>query len=646
MEHRQFSSAGRVARTLACLVSALSLAGAPGLLRAAPTAPPPADGVAARAIGAAAAAPAADPAAPSRAEDPSRSAADVAAARRVFEANLDAIRHRDRAAYLDCYLRSPTLARGGPDGFTLSYDSLAAARDSGWPDHFEGLDLRLTPVEPGVVYGTYRYRVRYGAIEQSGVSERVFVETSEGWKIAVSTAYPSSGGSPPPPRAIVGATLVDGRGGTPVRDAVVLMRGGKIVAAGPRARVPVPPGVDTLDARGCWLLPGLVDSHVHYSQTGWADGRPDALDLRPIHPYEDTEALLREHPERFHRAYLACGVTAVFDVGGYPWTLAMARAAETGLDAPHVAAAGPLLSTLDHWLNLPAERQFIYLRDTTAAIQGVRYLQSIGAAAVKVWFIVRPGSDFDAMERAVDVAGREAHRAGLRLIVHATGLREAKAALRAGADLLVHSVDDHPVDAEFLAMAKRNHTIYCPTLTVRRGYVRMADAVTRDVAPAVDDPTGAVDSLTRAHVLDTAAEARRAGATARTYRATAIDSANATMAANLRAVVRAGIPVAMGTDAGNPLTLHGPAVYAEMEAMQRDGMTPMQVIVAATGNAARAMGRGADFGTVEPGKDADLTIVGADPTRDVANLRALRWVVRGGVVRSSAELRAAITAAH
>jgi imidazolonepropionase-like amidohydrolase len=98
----------------------------------------------------------------------------------------------------------------------------------------------------------------------------------------------------------------------------------------------------------------------------------------------------------------------------------------------------------------------------------------------------------------------------------------------------------------------------------------------------------------------------------------------------------------MGTDAGNPLTLHGPAIYAEMEAMQHAGMTPMEVVVAATRTAARAMGRAADLGTVEPGKAADLVIVAADPTRDVAHLRRLRWVVRGGVARSSEELRAAV----
>jgi imidazolonepropionase-like amidohydrolase len=424
------------------------------------------------------------------------------------------------------------------------------------------------------------------------------------------------------------------------------MRDGRIEAAGPRARVRVPDGVDTLDARGCWVLPGLIDSHVHYSQTGWADGRPDALDLRAIHPYDATERRLREHPERFHRAWLASGVTAVFDVGGYPWTIAMAREAESNLEAPHVAAAGPLISTLDHWLNLPAERQFIFLKDSTTAVEGVHYLKSIGAAAVKVWFIVTPTRDFDEMAHLVQITGEAARHAGLRLIVHATGLREAKAALRAGASLLVHSVDDHPIDAEFVALAKQAKTMYCPTLTVRDGYVRMAEAVLDDRAPAIDDPNGAVDSLTRAHLVATASDARRAGVTMRRYRATRIDSLHAMMAANLRAVKSAGIPIAMGTDAGNPLTLHGPAVYAEMETMQRDGMTPMEVIVAATRNAARAMGRGDDLGTIEKGKLADVILVGADPTRDVAALRRLRWVVRGGVARSSEELRAAVERAR
>ena len=443
--------------------------------------------------------------------------------------------------------------------------------------------------------------------------------------------------------AIVGATVIhpEREGAAAVeRGATILVRGNRIVAVG--SGVPVPAAASVLEARGKWVIPGLVDAHVHYSQTGWADGRPDALDLRAEHPYEATEARLRAHPERFHRAWLASGVTAVFDVGGYPWTLRMRDDAKRSTEAPHVSAAGPLLSTVDHWLNLPAERQFMVLSDSAAAEQGVRYLEAIGADAVKVWFIVRPGSDFAAMERAVLAAGAAAERAGLPLIVHATGLREAKAALRAGARLLVHSVDDRPVDDEFLDLCRRNGTVYCPTLTVRQGYVELARATVGSAGPAIDDPNGAVDSLTLAHIASTPALARRLGITRPMPRRTALDSLNRSMAANLMRVHRAGIPIAMGTDAGNPLTLHGPAVYAEMEAMQKAGMTPMDVIVSATRHGARAMGREAEFGTIAPGKLADLVLVGADPTRDIAALRRVRWVVRGGVARSLEEMQAAI----
>src|SRR5207249_6398843 len=115
-------------------------------------------------------------------------------------------------------------------------------------------------------------------------------------------------------------------------------------------------------------------------------------------------------------------VTSVFDVGGYPWTLRLPADTRDDLGAPRVSAAGPLISTLDHWLNLPAERQFIYLADSAAALAGVRYLESRGAAAGKVWFIVAPGRDFDTMARLVARVGAEARRAHLPLIVHATGL--------------------------------------------------------------------------------------------------------------------------------------------------------------------------------------------------------------------------------
>ena len=573
------------------------------------------------------------------------SAADIAAARTLFEKNLQAIRDKDKDAYLACYLDSPGLARTGATGPELGYAGLAANAGKGWPDHFEAEDLRLTPIQPGVVYGTYRYRVRYGAREEAGLSERVFLKTPQGWRIAVSTAFSGDPGVPPPPRALVGATLLDGTGGAPVADAVVLLRDGKIDCAGPRASCPVPAGVDVVDMKGQWITPGLVDAHVHFSQTGWADGRPDSLDVRGEHPYEKVEADLKAHPERFGHTYLCTGVTAVFDVGGYAWTLQLADRFGASTELPHVAAAGPLLSTLDHWLNLPAERQFIYLKDAEVGRAGVRYLHDQGSRAVKVWFIPQENPSIAEMGKAVRAAGEEAKRLGLPLIVHSTGLDEAKEALRAGAHLLVHSVWDKPIDQEFLDLLKSNGTIYCPTLTVGRGYVRMFDAAFKKEPPKVDDPNGCIDPGTLAKVAETARTPLPTDVTAE--RLARRDKGTAefeqTSAQNLKKVQEAGVTIAMGTDAGNPLTLHGPSVYAEMEAMQAAGLTPLQVLTASTRGGATAMGLDKEFGTVEKGKAADLLIVGADPAADVANLRKVRFVVKGGVLRSIGELHALAT---
>jgi imidazolonepropionase-like amidohydrolase len=436
---------------------------------------------------------------------------------------------------------------------------------------------------------------------------------------------------------LAGATLIDGTGAPPVPHATVVVANGRIECAGTSCKAPA--GASVRDVSGSWILPGIVDAHVHLAQTGWADGRPDALDLRAKYPYESVEAELAAHPERVFRADLCSGVTGLFDVGGYPWSIDLARREQGDPAAPRYAAAGPLLSTIDFWLNLPAERQFIHLKDADAARAGVRYLSARGAAAVKVWYIVTKDQPVEASAPAVMAAGEEAARLNVPLIVHATGLAEAKQALRAGARMLVHSVDDAEVDDEFLALAKKNGAVYCPTLTVLDGYVRLDRWVLDGKPPAVDDPNGCVDAETRAKIAsappqtppDAAAKLQKFEA----YSATA----SKVMAANLKKISAAGIPIAMGTDAGNPLTLHGPSVYAEMEAMQAAGMTPMEVLVAATRNGARAMGAEKETGTVERGKAADLIVVGGDPTKDVANLRKLRYVMRAGMIHPIEELR-------
>jgi imidazolonepropionase-like amidohydrolase len=281
------------------------------------------------------------------------------------------------------------------------------------------------------------------------------------------------------------------------------------------------------------------------------------------------------------------------------------------------------------------------LKDADAARSGVRYLAAHGSHAVKVWYIVNKDLPIETTAPFVAAAGEEARRLKLPLIVHATGLAEAKAALRAGATLLVHSVWDLPIDQEFIDLAKKNGTIVTPTLTVMDGYVRMFQSLIRRTPAVVDDPNGCVDRATLAKVAETATLDRGSVTDEQVAQREQRTAERVRIArANLKKLVDAGIPIATGTDAGNPLTLHGPAIYAELDAMQASGMTPMQVIVASTSTASRAMGVSAETGTIEPGKAADLVILGGDPSRDVANFRKVRYVVRAGVVRSIEELSA------
>jgi imidazolonepropionase-like amidohydrolase len=560
---------------------------------------------------------------------------DTVEVRRVFEENIRAIHQRDRTRYLELYLPSPDLARNGPGGLELGYAMWPARRDTTWPDTLVARDLRVVPVAPGVVYGTYHYRVTQGGATSEGISERVFVRTPDGWRIAVSTAFGLPAGSMPPPLAIVGATLLTptAAGITRVPNAVVVSRGGRIVCAGARETCGAPPEAEVIDARGAFVAPGLIDAHMHFSQTGWVDGRPDALDVRTEYPYDSTIAALAARPEIFGRSYLCSGVTGVFDVGGYPWTVAMARGTSGRLDMPRVAAVGPLLSTIDHWVNLPDMRQFVGMRDDSLVRATVREQRRMGSAAQKVWYLQRSDSLRPRDKALLMAAGDEARAQRIPLIVHATQLRTAKDALEAGATLLVHSVETDTVDAEFIALARRNNAILIPTLTVREGY---AD-VFLGRSPASRYPLDCVDAASRAKLERPLPESRRAQQMAFVRRGT-WERQRATLDENLRRLHAAGVRIAMGTDAGNPGTAHGPSVYREMEAMQAAGMTAADVFRASTLTAAQAMGLEREMGTVEQGKRANLVIFEADPTTDIANARRIRQVVRNGALYGRAEL--------
>ena len=230
------------------------------------------------------------------------------------------------------------------------------------------------------------------------------------------------------------------------------------------------------------------------------------------------------------------------------------------------------------------------------------------------------------MKAAADAA----HRAGVPLAVHATELIVAKAAMRAGADFLVHSVGDAPIDDEFLALAKQNRILYCPTLFVVPGY--------RYALSNTWQPTAAELRLADPQIVATMGDLTRIptdmlpNALVRGMAAAVPPKPSPIELKNLRTIWDAGITVVMGTDAGNIGTLHGPSVFREMALMQEAGLTPLEVLRSATTNGARAARRDNEIGAIAAGRLADLVILDADPTTSVENLSRVYRVIKDGQV--------------
>ena len=437
--------------------------------------------------------------------------------------------------------------------------------------------------------------------------------------------------------ALVGGTVVDGTGKPAIPNAVVIVTGDRLSCVGSSAQCPVPGNANRMDVTGRFLTPGLVDAHVHFSQTGWVDGRPDGLSAPAIYPYSETARALRANPARWYRSYLCSGITAVYDVGGHPWTTALPTQAERDPMAPRVRTAGPLITHASQASLRVDDEVYTFLPMATSAEvrSSVAKLKAMGASAVKVWYLGPSAARRDSLDARMLETGAAARAAGLDLIVHATGLREAKVALRAGAVLLVHSVEDQPVDEEFLGLLATNRAIYAPTLVVGRNATRANVAIGLGLRHPIDDPGNCVDSATVAKVanvepLRALIPENRRSADIAFRRLESVGARGVTMAENLRRVHAAGGTIVVATDAGNPLTLHGPSVYNEMEAMQAAGLRAPDIIVMATRNGARAMGRPNDFGTLEAGKLADLLVLTEDPRADVRAFRSLTHVMRGG----------------
>ncbi len=431
------------------------------------------------------------------------------------------------------------------------------------------------------------------------------------------------------PTALVGPTAINPADSTVIEDATVLWEGDRIAAVGPSSEVAVPPGATVHEMPDTYVIPGLVDGHVHFFQSGGLYTRPDVIDLRAERPYAEELRRIKDRlPDTFRR-YLRSGITSVVDVGGPMWNLDVRARADTAAVAPTVVTAGPLLSSVARPSLDEGDPPILQITEPAAARQEVREQVMAGVDLIKIWYIVggegTPADYRPVVEATID----EAHNAGLRVAVHATELETARAAVEAGADILVHSVFNAPVDDAFVRLLRENDVLYTPTLMVseryRETFAQRLDLTTaehrigqKDVIASLFDLRTLPDSL-----LPT-------GLRQRIEQAPTVPS-DTTAMRNLTRLHDAGVEIVAGTDAGNIGTPHGPALVREFELMRTAGLTPREILTAATTGGARLMDRD-DLGQLESERQADLVVLNENPLADISNVTSVHRVVKEGRV--------------
>ena len=435
--------------------------------------------------------------------------------------------------------------------------------------------------------------------------------------------------------SLVGATVINPADGKVLQNATVVINGDKIerVAIGKQDAATLG---KQISCAGKFILPGYIDTHVHFFQSADLFTRPDAADLNNVRPYKDEVAWIKSHLDDVFARYIRCGITSVVDVGGPMWNFEVRKKANATAKAPRVAVAGPLISSVSREKLDLGDPPIVKIDTPEQAREFVRKLAEQKPDLVKIWYIVDKDHPVESFRPIARATIGESHAHKIRVAVHATELETARAAVEEGADILVHSVIDKPIDEAFVTLLKDRHTILCPTLVVFERYGRTFSHQLNftseeqrwgnpEVIASLDVTKIPQDKLPQ-RIKDALADPKAV-----------LDRINKTYEIalpNLKKLEDAGVTIAAGTDAGNIGTIHGPALFREFELMKQAGLTPMQILQCATANAAKLFGgdTGAHIGKVDNGNFADLVILNSNPLDDIARASDIDSVIKNGVV--------------
>lgn len=443
--------------------------------------------------------------------------------------------------------------------------------------------------------------------------------------------------------AYVGATIVDGTGEDPIENGVLVVDRGRLTHVGDASSVSVPPDMQRVDVSGQWIVPGLIDTHIHFMESGRPEMDKGLRSLDPSLSEEADVAWIKSRLPYTLSRYLCSGVTTVLSVGGpihieFGAKKLAARLEET----PRVlVAGGPIANSGFEWVfdGEPA----VFWADTEQQMrEKVREFASHGADAIKLGYVgpamgVQTEVTPEAYAPIMRAAAKEAQLHGLPIVTHVMMKQEFEAVLDTGLDAFAHLAFDAAINDAAVEEVVAKDIAVAPTISV---FTRMIEVFEGTVELTSIERQCADPEVTSTY---TSYPQTEAGAQAFAVMAqglkVAFPNMEAAMGDSIRRLQLAGARFIIGSDASHIGTSHGVALHTEMQLLEQAGVTPMNLLLAATKHGAEVLGKSDEFGTLEPGKSADFLVLDADPLETVSNLQAIHTVVKQGRAFEQSSLR-------